>query len=169
VKAVKSLLLATLLGGVVLGVGVFSARGQEGEKPEKAVAKTAPAACDLKKVVKMDYCPGCSMVLSKEDLNDKGQCRLCGEESKVEKVDVCTKTLYECCGKQAVAAFSCDKCGEEASGRTVNARVIFVCKGCGGKSDKAGNCAAAQCTAAGKPLARTCELSGKFPHGGVQG
>jgi len=155
----------------MLGTAVLSAQGQSGQTPAKAsVAPAKPAAesCDLKKVVKMDYCPECQKILLKGDLDAKGQCRACGDQSKVEKVDVCCKTAYACCGKQAVEAFVCEKCGEDATAKDINALVIYVCKGCGAKASKAGNCSGTTCANAGKPLTRTCELSGTFPHVGVK-
>lgn len=130
-------------------------------------AQDAPG-CDLAKVEKRPWCPGCKAILAAGALDAKGGCAKCGDKSKVEQVDACIKTIYQCpkCKDAAPAAGQCDDCKVARVAVEVAARVIYVCPTCKAKADAPGSCTNAACKGAAR--VRTCGLSGQFPHVGAK-
>ena len=155
------MLACTLCSVFSIGLAISAVAAQDAAKPQDT--KDA-VVCDLKTVQAMDYCPTCKAVLTKETLNEKGQCKKCLDKSALVKRDVCIKTSYECCGKKSIKAFDCEKCKAPAKGTVVPSLVIFKCPACNTVADKAGKCTKADCKNTGKDLAKTCEKSGTHPH-----
>ena len=137
---------------------------QDPPKPEPA-PKAEPKKCDLAKTEMRDHCSKCQKFLNAADIV-KGGCRTCS--TKAEKVMGCVKLCYSCkmhagkdhlkpccgtkgcCIEKTVVAhvlYKCDKCGEQAA---TDKEIKHKEEKCDGKAQK------------------TCDLSGKFPHGGEE-
>jgi len=94
-------------------------------------------------------------------------CQKCEEIISEEKVDVCVKTGYICkaCETESFKPGKCSKCDKAMEETTVKCRIVYECKGCGYAQYEPGKCfedAEADCFE--KPLTKTCEHSGMFPH-----
>jgi len=160
-------------------------------------------ACDMKSVVKGQYCQSCEMILEKEDLGSDieyfecpecetrstkaGKCDDCEKDlvkkksgknvckhcyEKPAEVDVCVKTCYECpeCETRSAKAGKCSTCTDDEDAPvalkevTVKALIEYYCEECGETSMKAGKCTDKECENFGKPLVKSCSMSGEFPH-----
>ncbi|MBI4564813.1 MAG: hypothetical protein HY716_09005 [Planctomycetes bacterium] len=127
--------------------------------------ESAEKRCNLSKVVQRVYCPECKKVCGKGDA-EKGICKTC--KGKVELAEVCIKNCYSCPimhGSQKYHSRYC--CG--AAGCCVKievvALVIYKCEKCGASDRVVKNIKHDKCD--GK-IIKTCERSGRFPHGGEE-
>ena len=157
------LALCTLAAlGLCLGALAQDMGGDKGAPPAKKEGKP----CDLKVLAKSGTCEECKHLCGGDncDRNKDGTCSKCKKKSK--ECDICIKMLYTCatCGKQAHEQAKC--CGHGTKGTKVRARIIFKCEGCGAVAEKEGDCDKEDCKKAGKKIKKTCDESGKFPHGG---
>lgn len=131
---------------------------------------------DLKSDVVTFTCPAC------EDVQEKaGKCEYCDKAlvkktsgkdvcpdclAKPVEAEICVKTHYACpdCdepGKKGGKCADCDVAFVEVVSRAL---IEYVCPECGDTSLKPGKCTDSECDACGKPLKRTCTMSGDAPH-----
>ncbi len=92
-----------LLSLALIGFAV----GARGEVTGVTPDRTQDAkACDLSKVEKGLWCAGCKVLLAKEAVDEKGNCKKCTKPPK--EVEICVKIAYGCpCGKEKLAAGAC--------------------------------------------------------------
>jgi hypothetical protein len=146
-----------------------------------ATDKTLIESKDLVSDKSYYACPTCKKISS-----DPGKCATCNQElekktsdrnvcpkcfQKPDTTEACEKSYWECdtCKKPVTHEGMCEKCKTPLKKHVSLARLAYHCDGCGYKSDKPGNCPAKnpeECKNAGKPLAKSCSMSGTFPHGG---
>ena len=127
-------------------------------------------------------CPTC-----KKSYEAPGKCEKCNQElerrtsekdacpkcfARTDAVDTCQKEFWQCdaCKQTAAREGNCEKCKAPLKKHVSLAKIGYVCTGCGFAGDRPGNCPAMgpeECAQAGKPLTKTCSLSGTFPHGGT--
>ena len=120
--------------------------------------------CDVATVEKAAYCEKCKMVLDKEMVDDKGECKHCKVATK--EVEVCVKKGFECpgCHMWGKEAGKCEHCKKDLVEKTSMARVVYKCPKCKYHADEAGKCTAACCKDKDVALEKSCEKSGHAPH-----
>ncbi|MBI4565849.1 MAG: hypothetical protein HY716_14270 [Planctomycetes bacterium] len=163
-------ILVLAAGGMLLAADGLPQEAQEGvlRKP-----------CDLAKVEKRDYCPGCRIFAIPSEsgageeagkgAEEKGTCAKC--KSQLEKVDTCLKSAFPCKmhGEREIlhSERCCPPSVKDCCVETVlPSLVIFRCDTCSRWARVAADIQHRNnCT--GRAV-RTCEQSGLFPHGGVE-
>ena len=149
-------LAAAVLGGLALAQDMG---GGMGSKPQEK-------ACDVSKVEARDYCATCKAWPASDQI-EKGNCKTC--KGKVEKAETCVKTCFTCKMHGAPTRHSKNCCGAKGccTESPVLALVWYKCDACAAKARKETDVKHATETCAGK-IAKTCEQSGAFPHGGEE-
>lgn len=155
------------VGCVALGLVLCAGLSYSQDPPKED--KSADKKCDLTKVEKRSYCSRCDSFPVEAEI-EKGTCKKC--KTKIEQLNACVKSAFKCrmhgdsevlhskrCCKPEVK----DCCGEVS----ILAREMFKCEGCGQSAltEKTVRHLKEPCD--GK-VARTCEKSGTFPHGGEE-
>ena len=171
---------------VLLFVGT-AAGGKDEDEPECDLAKVVKMHyCEADEIIyekkqlvsgkKYHYCEECEEVAEKagecphcegklvEKVSGKDACPVCYGE--VVEAEVCVKEYYECpdCEETAAKAGKCAECEKDLVKKTSKAVVEYWCEECAHSQRKAGTCPKKDCKAKGKKLARSCEMSGEFPH-----
>jgi hypothetical protein len=120
------------------------------------------ASCRINSPVAGD-CAVCGKPLEKK-VTGKSACRFCYADSI--EAEACLKVYYECkgCAARMAKEGTCPDCGIPLARKESKAIVEYVCGSCGTVSLKPGACTFESCAARGKPLKRTCSMSGVFPH-----
>ncbi|MDQ7780506.1 MAG: hypothetical protein RDV41_12495, partial [Planctomycetota bacterium] len=100
------------------------------------VAEPARKECDVARVEDAPKCAKCDRFLDKEDLNDEGKCKKCGE--KPLTVKACVKVGYVCKedGAESFEPGTCPKCKNELSRITVKSEMLYKCQECGSIAPK---------------------------------
>lgn len=147
---------------------VFAASLGYSQDPPKMGAE-GEKKCDLTKVENRTYCKGCDAFPTDAEV-EKGACKKC--KTKVEQVATCVKKAYPCRAhgdSEVVHSKRCCKpevkdCCKET---TILARIEYRCDACHarGLTEKEVRHSSEKCE--GK-IAKTCEKSGTFPHGGEE-
>ncbi len=108
-------------------------------------------------------CSSCGKPLQKRTAGSHA-CRYCFADSV--EAEACLKIYYECpgCAIRRSAPGECPDCGGGLLKKESRALVEYVCEACGAVAHVAGACAYKDCENHGKPLRRTCSMSGVFPH-----
>ena len=154
--------------GAVLGLVLAAGVGYPQETPA-GKAPAEPKKCDLSKVENRAYCLRCHEFPATADI-EKGACKKC--KSKVEQVSTCVKTAFPCKmhgDKEVLHSKRCCKpevktCCVET---TLLSRIEFWCDACGQRGPTEKDVVHLREKCEGK-VAKTCELSGTFPHGGEE-
>ncbi|HTF55769.1 MAG TPA: hypothetical protein VK661_00750 [Planctomycetota bacterium] len=158
------------VGCVALGLVLAASLGYPQDTPgDKPGTQADSKKCDLAKVETRIYCERCDAFPSEADI-EKGACKKCKE--KVQQVSACVKTAFRChkhgesevlhsrrCCRPEVK----DCCAEV----TLLSRVMYKCDACGQSSLTEKGVRHLKDPCDGK-VARTCEKSGTFPHGGEE-
>ena len=141
-------------------VGFFGARILVADEHPKS-DKPAWKACDQSKVEKGWKCNKCNKVIQdmSKEVDEKGNCKACGE--KPVEIDVCVKTGWWCekCGAQSLEKSDCAACKCAMSEKTVRSEIIWICPGCKAKMKQGDHCKGCD-----KDAVKSCNDSGTFPH-----
>ncbi|HEY3226590.1 MAG TPA: hypothetical protein VGK61_06340 [Planctomycetota bacterium] len=131
-------------------------------------SKPQDKACDVSKVEARDYCATCKAWPASDQI-EKGNCKTC--KGKVEKAETCVKVCFVCPkmhrgGTKHHSKACCDAKGC-CTETPILALVGYKCDACAAKARKETDVKHATENCAGK-IVKTCEQSGKFPHGGEE-
>ncbi|HZL73155.1 MAG TPA: hypothetical protein VFC86_11875 [Planctomycetota bacterium] len=154
---------------VCTALGLVLAAGLSHPQEPAGSAGTPEKRCDAAKVENRAFCMGCEGFPAAADI-EKGACKKC--KTKVMDVPTCVKSAFKCrmhgdnevlhskrCCKPEVK----DCCNEV----TTLARVEYRCEACNQRGFVEKEVRHVKEGCAGK-IARTCEKSGTFPHGGEE-
>ncbi|MEK7448015.1 MAG: hypothetical protein AAB019_00860 [Planctomycetota bacterium] len=131
------------------------------------ICSTCPTKTDKSEITtdrsgQAGQCPDC-----KKDLIPAKRHQDCGNVISDKKNQVCVKTGYICENDDAESfqPGECFNCEEEMEKITVKSLVVYLCKECSYIQREAGNCRRNKdLSCYDKPLNKTCENSGLFPH-----
>ena len=151
-----------------LGLVLCAGLGYPQESPAGKTGSDAKK-CDVSKVENRAFCKGCEAFPAETDI-EKGACKKC--KTKVQQVATCVKSAFRCrmhgdnevlhsrrCCKPEVK----DCCNEVVT----LARVEYRCDACNQRGPSEKEVVHLKDKCEGK-VARTCEKSGTFPHGGEE-
>ena len=126
--------------------------------------------CDVKTTEPAVYCLKCERTIFEGSVKD-GKCP--NDQSEVKKIEMCVKKHYICacagcalCADDKAAKGLC-KCGKPMQEESSKAMALWVCKSCGAKSPVKEAVKHDEAKDKDKKVefTKTCEMSGKFPHG----